>query len=291
MRQIIADYNYNVYYDLYKYDTDTLEVLNNAIKTRDGIISSERKLVSARYRPRNQQTLLSLDRLAAALVPNSFNDWMSNKRQIVNSSAFAIDFSRLKITDLYDYFICPDDYYLDKHGDKPIIGPVFPDYRDGLLAGICIRNISDDINYVSDIKYTFSNYGWYLYGYDSCDNVDEVFIVEGVFDAIAMNNYGYKAIALGCSNPSPMQLAMLLYKYKNLKICLDNDLAGYIGAYNIKTMLDLPAVVISGYKDIAECWESGDELRLSYLDLADLKFLIRENFNNYHSDFRDLRYN
>ena len=168
---------------------------------------------------------------------------------------------------------------------------MFPDYRNGKLAGICIRNLSTEKEYVSDVKYAFSNFGWYIYGYDNYNPEDQVYITEGVFDAIALRAYGHNAIAIGCSNPSPMQLSMLLHKFKNLKICFDNDLAGYVGSLKCSIMLNIPIYTTIGYKDIAQCWEAEAELELAELSTKDLKILISEYPKQEDNDARDLRYN
>lgn len=291
MRHISNDYNHKICLDDYELDIPTLEKLieaNDRIKINTK--ATEIKIL-AKVRTRSNQTRETLDRLQTALIPCQFTDWLKHRKINHTNNIHSIDFTKLHITDLYDYYICPDDVYLDRHGDRPVIGPVFPDYRKGKLAGICIRNLSDQKEYASDVKFTFSNYGWYLYGYDDYDPNDTVHIVEGVFDAIALRSYGHNAIALGSSSPSPMQLATLLHKFKNLRICLDNDLAGCIGAIRCKLMLNIPTYTIIGHKDIAQCWESDNKLELAELSLTDLKILASEYAKLNSDKGRDLRYN
>ena len=290
MRYIYSDYNDLIHPDDYLLDTTLLEKIikaNNHIKLNKPQIK-----ILAKVRTRSNQTRESLDRIQSALIPCQHTEWLQHIRKINNTSNIhSIDFTKLKITDLYDYYICPEDIYLDRHGERPVIGPVFPDYRNGKLAGICIRNLSTEKDYVSDVKYAFSNFGWYIYGYDNYNPEDQVYITEGVFDAIALRAYGHNAIAIGCSNPSPMQLAMLLYKFKNLKICFDNDLAGYIGSFKSSLMLNIPIHTTIGYKDIAQCWETEAKLELAELSIKDLKTLISEYPKPENNDGRDLRYN
>lgn len=291
MRHISNDYNDLIHPDDYQLDTDLLEKLIKANNRIDLTPKTSEIKILAKVRTRSNQTRESLNRIQTALTPCQFTDWLKYRRINQTSNIHSIDFTKLKITDLYDYYICPDDVYLDRYGDRPVIGPVFPDYRNGNLTGICIRNLSDEKEYAADVKYTFSNFGWYLYGYDDYNSNDQIHIVEGVFDAIALRAYGHNAIAIGCSTPSPMQLAMLLHKFKNLKICLDNDLAGHIGALRCKLMLNIPIYTIVGYKDIAQCWEAEQPLELAELTISDLKILVSEYSKHAYDDNRDLRYN
>jgi hypothetical protein len=290
MRYIYSDYNDLIHPDDYLLDATLLEKI---IKANDHIKLNKPQIeILAKVRTRSNQTRESLNRIQTALIQCQHTEWLQQIRKINNTSNIhSIDFAKLKITDLYDYYICPEDVYLDRHGERPVIGPVFPDYRNGKLAGICIRNLSAEKEYVSDVKYTFSNFGWYIYGYDNYHPEDQVYITEGVFDAIALRAYGHNAIAIGCSNPSPMQLAMLLHKFKNLKICFDNDLAGYVGSLKCSLMLNIPIHTTIGYKDIAQCWEAEAKLELAELSTKDLKILISEYPKQENNGGRDLRYN
>lgn len=291
MRYISNSYNLEVCYERYKYDLKTLERLLYAFESLRLDLPTDTKLVKVIHRTRRMQTVESLTRLQQALIPCEHDKWLEEKRRITEySSINSLDFSKLKITDLYDFYIIPDDYYLDKYSCGPVLGPVFPDYRNSKLAGICIRNLSQDLEYVSDVKYTFSNFGWYLYGFDDYDSEDEVFIVEGVFDAISMRSAGYKAIAVGSSCPSPMQLSMLYYKYKHLRLCLDNDMAGCVGAYKIKSIIDIPAFIPVGMKDVSQFTEEQTPIKLIEVSVKDLKCLISHYKNNISQE-RDLRYN
>lgn len=295
MRYISNDYNLKAYLNDYEFDTEMLIKLCEAttkIKLDLPNHSNHITQVLAKVRTRSNQTRESLDRLHAALIPCEFSHWLQTTRKITKiDNIYSIDFSKLRITDLYDFYICPDDVYLDRHGDRPVIGPVFADFRNGKLAGICIRNLSSELNYASDVKFTFSNFGWFLFGFDDYNADDVVYIVEGIFDVIALRAYGYNAIAIGCSTPSPMQLAMLLFKFKNFYLCLDNDLAGCIGALRCKLMLNIKIFTIAEFKDIAQCWETNGKLELVELSLVDLKMLIIE-YSKKHNDYgRDLPYN
>lgn len=291
MRHISNEINEKVYYEPYKIDISTFCKLQDAKLVLNLDRQEDPVVVRAKVRSRGKQSLESLRRLESALIPCEFTEWLNYRRIFDHSKIFSLDFSKLLVTDLYDFYICPDDVYLDRYGDRPVIGPVFADYRDGVLAGICIRNLSDEVDYVSDVKYSFSNFGWFIWGYDDYDSGDEVIVVEGVFDALAMRSFGFNAVAVGCSAPTPMQYAMLLYKFKNLRFCFDNDLAGCLGAYRTRLVLDVPMCVVVGFKDVAQCWEAGCELQLADLDLKDLRALISLHKSSMSDGGRDLRYN
>lgn len=220
-------------------------------------------------RKRNQQTPELLERLQQALVPCRHQDWLA-RRQIADcTDIYSIDHAKLSIQDLLDLNIYPDDHILDDHGLRLVDGPVFPDIRNGRLVGVCVRSAASDLAFVADAKYTFSNYGWYLDGYDRYQPDDDVIIVEGVFDAYALRHYGYNAIAVGCCQPQSYQLACLRYKYRNLSVCLDNDLHGYYGAYCVSRLLDIP-IWLPELKDISCSFETNRPLKLRPITPTDL---------------------
>jgi hypothetical protein len=140
---------------------------------------------------------------------------------------------------MLDLRIYPDDVILDNFNSDPIVGPTFLDVRNGQLVGACIRNITKDLDYAAAEKYTISNYGWFLEGFDLYDPGDEVFVVEGVFDALSMRRSGYPAIAVASSYPTAFQIACLQEKFKNLKLCFDNDFWGHVGAHVISEVISI----------------------------------------------------
>lgn len=198
---------------------------------------------------RNKQAPELLQRIEAALQPakQEHIEWLA-KRGIITP---ANSVGKLDAQDLLDSFIIPFDHIIAAHGYVPVDGPVFQDRRDGELAGICIRNVSDDLDFVADAKFTFSNYGWFLFGYDDYNHNDEVVICEGVFDALALRKTGYNAIALGSAYPTAFQLAMLRYKFRKLQVCFDNDFWGWYGAYISSKCLNCP-ILLPTSKDPAE---------------------------------------
>lgn len=235
----------NLDVDFSLYDFNLLEALlihNKQVKIwNDNFsgVSSESKQVLIKEYPRNKQNQESLNRIKGHFVKCKHGDWLS-RRGINPDFAFSIDYENAITQDLLDYYVIPSDHIIEEFGLKVIDGPVFPDIRNGRLVGFCIRNVSNDLDYASAEKYTISNYGWFIYGYDWYKSDDEVYIVEGVFDAIKMVHNGYNAVALANAAPTPYQLSCLKRKFKNLRSCLDNDFWGDIGSYATYASTGIP---------------------------------------------------
>lgn len=239
MLEISNTINQNVNINQYQFDYQLAISIAAAIDSINLDICTEEVYVSCHHRHRNPQTPALLHKLQQALLPCRHQAWLQ-ARGIDVTEAYSLNYDILNLQDLLDLYVFPNDHILDKYGEKPIEGPAFIDTRNGQLAGICIRNITSDQNYAAAEKFTFSNYGWYLYGYDLYKPHDEIYLVEGVFDAIAMRKNGYNAIGLGTAHPTGIQLACLLHKYHNLKLCLDNDFWGNVGAYIVSNVLKIP---------------------------------------------------
>jgi hypothetical protein len=220
--------NHNICKDHYTFDIDNIIRLSYLLDLYRFDINYN-KVAFYITRQRNTQTKELLTRLENALINCEYYEWLS-KRGIYDNM-LSIDYNILSYQDKLDLYLYPEDYILDVFGDIIINGPAFVDYRNGELAGVCVRNITTDLALASTVKYTISNYGWFLYGYDLYSENDEIFIVEGVFDAIAMRKNGYNAIAIASVMPSAFQLGCLQYKFKNLNLCLDNDFWGRINSY------------------------------------------------------------
>lgn len=127
-------------------------------------IKDEATRVKHKVLVRNKQTQPLLRKLDSALVPCAYGEWL-NKRGITAEHAYSLNYEILSLQDMLDLYIIPGDHIVDEFGMKPIEGPVFDDRRNGKLFGVCIRNITTDLNYASAEKFTISNFGWYLNGY------------------------------------------------------------------------------------------------------------------------------
>ena len=172
------------------------------------------------------------------------------------------------------------------HGERLVEGPVFLDMRDGQLVGVCVRNASTDLEFVNDAKYTFSNYGWFLYGYDIYDGRQEVLLVEGVFDAIALRRLGYPAIAFGSAMPHPFQLACVLWKYRKLRVCFDNDFHGHLGAYVTSKLLNVP-IVMTELKDPSCYVETRTPIRFRSVERDALREMLLVEIADYNRAIDD----
>jgi len=113
-----------------------------------------------------------------------------------------------------------DDYIDDRSSD----GISVPYYFRGIFCGFLTRFIGSKSSFV---KYAFTCPSRVLFGVDW--NVDEVFVVEGLFDAIAMSEFGYNATALCDSQPCYFKLYWIS-KFEKINLLFDNDYAGYLGA-------------------------------------------------------------
>lgn len=242
----------NVFNDLvdlsfYDFDLGIAYDIARAISSIDLNIRSNARQVVCGHRHRNRQSSLLYSKLQSSLVQCRYGDWLL-KRGVLPGVAFSLDYDKLSMQDLLDLYVFPSDFVLDSFGFKPVEGPVFADFRNGSLVGICIRNVATDLDYVASAKFTISNYGWFLFGYDLYQPDDEVFIVEGVFDALMMRKNNFNAIAVSAACPSSVQMACLISKFNNLKLCLDNDFWGKVGSYTIAKCLGLP-IFFTGLKD------------------------------------------
>jgi len=266
--------------DLSFYDFDHLFALNLAIEidSENLDINTQHDIVECKEYPRRKQTKELLLKLEASLLPCSHDKWLQN-RGVHPKYAFSLDYEILSLQDLLDLYVIPNDFIIERHGLYPIEGPVFPDWRDGQLVGICIRNVTKDLDFAADEKFTVSNHGWYLFGFDDYASNDPVYLVEGVFDAIAMRENGLNAIGLASAYPTAMQLACLSNKYNNLRLCLDNDFWGHVGSYIIAKHTGFPAYFTEA-KDPGSY--SGSQFDITKLDLSDLEQLVREETSDYN---------
>ena len=102
---------------------------------------------------------------------------------------------------------------------------------------------------------------------------DKVFIVEGQFDCISAHDKGMKnVVALGSSNMTFDQVALLSRYTNNFILLLDNDVAGNAGAgkilHNYSNIVNIKKGKIpDGYKDICELLESKEVDDLKFIDI------------------------
>lgn len=249
--------------------------------------------IMVKYRRRNQQTPALLGRLYHSLGECRHKPWLE-KRRVSSDNIFSIDYGMLNRQDQLDLQLMPSDYILDRFGEEPVDGPTFLDMREGRLAGVCVRNVSTNLEYAAAAKYTFSNCGWFLFGYDDYRPTDKITLVEGVFDALALRAAGAKAIALGSARPTVFQLACLLNKYSKFATCFDNDMWGRIGAY-ITAKTVHAEVYTPRLKDVACYHETGQRIQVDKVPLSELREHVSQEIIEFNRtglrQKRDLPYN
>lgn len=243
-------------------------------------IKEEERLV--KFRHRNDQTPELLSRLQSAITKcrPEHRNWMEKRKSRPDVSC-SINYDALTNQDMLDLCLMPDDHILDSYGEKPIDGPAFLDVRDGQLFGACVRNISTDLKYAGEAKYTFTNHGWFLWNVDRCNKNDQTFIVEGVFDAIAMGINGIQAIAVGSCAPTPYQLSFIASRYKNVAVCFDNDIHGKFGAYVTSKLLKCD-IYIPKLKDVATYVENDLDIELKSIKQNDLYEQMEADAKSYN---------
>lgn len=240
---------------LAEYGIRPYTVLNYIKKLRSISLFEGVKSTSIQYvqkTVRNRQSRELLDKVSGLLKPVESDSWLAARNiDVGNNFISHTRFLDLTEQELLDLFVIPQDHIIDLFGMKKIEGLVFPDVREGKLLGICIRNCSDDKKWVAHAKFTFSNYGLYLYGLDQIDFNREIFLCEGVFDVLAFRKLGFQAIGFGSSSPSAYQLAYIKDHIKYPIICMDNDFYGWCGAYAARQCLK-SEIVMSEHEDPAE---------------------------------------
>jgi hypothetical protein len=280
--------NEDVPTELYEFDANRVALLALALDaaSADLNINTETNHYHCRQRRRNPQTVKLLSRLKESLIPCRHNDWLSRRDITDLADIHSIDHNGLSYQDMLDLRIYPDDVILDNFSPDPMEGPTFLDERNGQLVGMCIRNVSKDLDYAAAEKYTISNFGWFLHGFDLYDPNDEVFIVEGVFDSISMRKSNYPAIATASSYPTALQIACLQQKFKKLKLCFDNDFWGHVGAHIVSEITGLETY-FPKLKDPG-CYMT-ESVELERWDSGKLGNLVQQEIKRYNISKRKLR--
>lgn len=114
---------------------------------------------------------------------------------------------------------------------SPIIGVSLPVFHLGEFFGFVTRVLNR-----AAVKYTISVPHRLCYG---LKGADEVYVVEGVFDAIAVMRFGLNPLGLGDSQPNYYKMLMAS-GFSKVNLAFDNDYAGLLGsikAYIILTKM------------------------------------------------------
>lgn len=111
-----------------------------------------------------------------------------------------------------------------------------------------------------------------LYLYDEYEEGDEVVLCEGVFDALRLKSFGYKALAIFSNQLSDAQILLLLNKLPGkVKVLLDRgEYFNTIKAWH-QVMEFIPASepkMIQRYKDVGECTDENYIKKLLEMEMG-----------------------
>ena len=110
-----------------------------------------------------------------------------------------------------------------------IEGVSIPHFSGDLLLGFCtwVRNNPQ-------VKYAFSAPHRFAFGHDPSQ--PEVWVVEGVFDAIALARTGRNVLAMGDSQPNYFKM-LVASRYPKINLLFDDDLSGSLGCIKAHILL------------------------------------------------------
>lgn len=129
-------------------------------------------------------------------------------------------------------------------GRRDIVrGVSVPYYFDNVFCGFVTRVLDGNCDFV---KYAFSLQNRCCWGVDF--GCDEVWVVEGVFDAMKLIEGGFNALGLGDSQPNYFKLLMVS-RFRRVNLMFDSDYAGLLGA----TKAFLVLSKLFGHKDVRIC--------------------------------------
>lgn len=175
----------------------------------------------------------------------------STAEVVKNLDEEAIDNLSLRIPHKFDDLVSTNE----------IEGISIPCYFEGNFYGFATRILNEKA-----VKYTFSVPHRLCFGVDLTKK-DEVYIVEGVFDSIAMHYLGYNALGMGDSQPNYFKM-LIASRFKKVNLLFDNDYAGFVGA--IKAFIILDQMLQKGNVEILV--PNGDEPEKLIRDTGQLSF-------------------
>lgn len=119
-----------------------------------------------------------------------------------------------------------------KHGNPHYV--TIPSFKDGAGRGVCYRSMAfvKKVSFKNLYKFQFSHGPSFCFGEENLDKFDKFFVVEGVFDMLALERIGIEnSIALGNNTFSEYQNKKL--KDKKLTFIFDNDKGGLFGLHRL----------------------------------------------------------
>ncbi len=133
-------------------------------------------------------------------------------------------------------------------------GIILPQFKNNELINLTARRISD----TGKLKYTQAVPDISVYGLNTCKSYKTIYITEGTFDMIALQEQGVCAVTVSSSIWSSLQLHQLLEKeVENIIIFSDNDKVGLSTSAVLKDILsffdiNIKTIVSKQYKDPCE---------------------------------------
>ena len=184
----------------------------------------------------------------------------------LNDNSYLLDdYNRYLARDILSYFMFVVNEMDKKFGNSSIV--TIPSYSvDGLCTGIVGRVVG----YVkangirNKYKFINSNPSTYLLGENNFDKYDWFYLVEGVFDLMALDRVGVKnVLTVSATSLSDEHVDKL--KHKKLVALFDNDRGGFFGIRRLtgQSLNLLNTLIFPGSKDIDEA--DSDEL-LNFLN-------------------------
>jgi hypothetical protein len=274
----VTSYDINPYdVALYIFKSSNLEIFKNIKNSKNKC-----ELVVER---RSQKNIL--EKLYNQLKVITESKWLNNRGINNYYDISHTDFLDLTQQEMLDLYVIPHDYLIKKFGLRKVEGLVFPDIQNGKFYGICIRNTSDDLEWVAHTKFTMSNFGFFVYGIDDIDDNNETYLCEGVFDVLAYRSIGKQAICFASAYPTTYQMARI-NRIKNLVISMDNDFYGWCGAYLLSKVMNIKKIVLSKYKDPCETIIDNKCNEFQNVSCYEIEKLIINNIDDHNRKIDEL---
>ena len=168
-------------------------------------------------------------------------------------------------------------------------GILIPLFEDNKLINCSCRRISD----VGKLKYTLAVPDVPVWGLDSVNPGDEVWICEGLFDYMAICESGKKAVSPSSAMWSGIQLSLLLNKNPSkITIWADNDRVGLKTGASLKKLMNIlripsTTLISNSYKD---AYEQIIENSISIEETSEIAITMEMIDNKDDQSFNFLRY-
>ena len=229
---------------------DVIEDFKDIIFTKKDLNKLENKINKANlnikkteeYKYLKQRYITDKDIFKYKIAPLSF-DFTKRERELIGSSLHP------SLKNILNF---------DKDFNKGIVIPI---YEGGNIVNFIVRRLVK----FSPIKYSLSIPEVTVIGLDEVSMNDEVWITEGFFDKIALDNNGFEnVITVSSCLWSSIQLYQLYLKSpKRVNIFADYDYSGLRGAWLLERFLKFYNVEVCVYIS-KKCKDADEHFRKSY---------------------------